>query len=273
MAENKYTEAKINQTLVLRMIRENPGISRIAISRELGLNRSTITHIVSDLLERKLIVEKSLSRDSSPGSGRGGRKPVGLRLNPDAGRILGVEWQIGILRYVLLDLTGRKKQTGELSLDSSDVDNFLFKLKGLIVKLEESEGTAVLGVGIGLPGRVDPHRGVVLQSLPFNLKDYPLSTAAGEVLGIPVLLDNDANCFAWGTIEQYKKEYRDFLCLILEFHNRKDNSLADQEIGMGLVQNGTVYYGAHYSSGELNAPPFTGQPVTDISGTDRRFRS
>ena len=103
MADTKILEAKINQTLALKKIRQKPGISRIEIARELGLNRSTITHIVSDLLQRELLVEGAALRGTLS---QGGRTPVGLSLHTRKSLILGIEWQADYIRMVLTDVMG-----------------------------------------------------------------------------------------------------------------------------------------------------------------------
>lgn len=248
MAENKQIEAKINQTLVLKTILLNKGISRIRIAEELGLNRSTITHIVNDLLQRGLIIQVPSSQDSSSS---GGRKPIGLGVDGRAGALLGVEWQNEYLRYVLLDLSGEILLLNRENCPHRDVPSFIKSVETIIGEAEKKTGIPIKGIGIGIPGRVDPHKGLVLQSLPMGMKDFQLVAELESALDIPVLIENDANCFAWGEIRDNRSELKNVLCLMLEFHNSDDNSFSDQEIGMGIVQNGQVYYGSHYSSGEL----------------------
>lgn len=250
MAENKHIEAKINQTLVLKTILQNIGISRIRIAEELGLNRSTITHIVNDLLRRGLIQEVP-SHQNSPATG--GRKPIGLGINGRAGALLGVEWQNDFLRYVLMDFSGTILYSNREECMYQDVAFFKINVKRIVEELEGRTGICIKGIGIGIPGRVDPFKGLVLQSLPMGLQDYPLGNELEVELNIPVLIENDANCFAWGEIRENCLVQKNILCLMLEFHNSGDDSFSDQEIGMGIVQSGQVYYGSHYSSGELKS--------------------
>ncbi len=247
MAENKQLESKRNQTLVLKAVRQNPGISRIRIAADLGLNRSTITHIVNDLLSRGIVGEVEIPRESKVG----GRKPIGLVLEKRNCTIMGIEWQIDFIRYVVLDLSGQVLKEEKVSRRIGKIEELTVLLKQLLQKVQEEVGIPVKGLGIGIPGRVNPHKGIIIQSLPLGLSDFPLADSLEGALRLPVLVENDANCFAWGENLESPSNVRNILCIILEFHNLTDFSLEDQEIGMGLVQNGQVYYGSRYSAGEL----------------------
>jgi len=250
MAENKHIEAKINQTLVLKTIRLNYGISRIRIAGELGLNRSTITHIVNELLQRGLVCEVPFNQDSVCSAGR---KPIGLGVNGMAGSVLGLEWQNEYIRYVLMDFSGKILFQSREECLHVDVASFSASVKRIIKAAGTRTNIAVKGVGVGIPGRIDPHKGLVLQSLPMRMHGIALAAELEAELGVPVLIENDANCFAWGEIREKRAELKNILCLMLEFHHSTDDSFFDQEIGMGIVQNGQVYHGSHYSSGELKS--------------------
>ncbi|NQT58931.1 MAG: ROK family transcriptional regulator [Bacteroidetes bacterium] len=248
MADTKILEAKINQTLVLKKIRNQPGISRIEIARELGLNRSTITYIVSGLLNKRLLVEGEALRGTLS---QGGRTPIGLMLNSLNSLIIGVEWQIDYFRYVITDVSGKIIEKGRETLISKDKRDFYKKLSMVINKNQEKLAIPVRAVSLGVPGRVNPFEGTVLQSLPIGLERYPLADEMEKEFSLPVLIDNDANCFAWGELQETSGDVRSLLCLMLEFHFLEDGNFDDQEIGIGIVQNQKVSYGAHYSAGEL----------------------
>ncbi len=83
----KNQQFGINLTRVLRTIRYNRGISRTDIAKKLGLNQSTITRIVTSLLDREVV--KVIAEGEASSSG--GRKPIKLALNNNFGCILGFE--------------------------------------------------------------------------------------------------------------------------------------------------------------------------------------
>ncbi len=249
MADTKILEAKINQTLVLKKIRQTPGISRIEIARDLGLNRSTITHIVSDLLQRELLVEGEALRGTLS---QGGRTPIGLSLHTKKSLILGIEWQADYIRTVLTDVMGEILSEDKRSLKRKDIQDFYLVLKDIISKCQNVFHTPVRALSVGIPGRVNPFDGKVLRSLAFDFDDFPLADEMTKEFSLPVLVENDANCFAWGELQKNNRDIDNMLCLMLEFHFQGEGAVKDQEIGIGIIQNGKIYYGAQYSAGELD---------------------
>ena len=107
-------------------------------------------------------------------------------------------------------------------------------------------------LGISTAGQINPHTGEVIlytDSIPgytgSNLKTY-----FEAALGIPVAVDNDANCMAMGEYAYgAAKGHPDFLSLVY-----------GTGIGGALVQNGRIYYGSRYSAGEF------GHMVTHFGG-------
>jgi len=66
-------------------------------------------------------------------------------------------------------------------------------LVGAVEEARESTLDEVLGVGLGIPALVDPATGVVLDSNHLLLRDVPIRDVMAERLGLPVVVDNDAN--------------------------------------------------------------------------------
>ena len=250
MPTNKVQEGNVNKTRTIDLIRNHPGISRIEAADKLGLNRSTLTHIVNDLLKGGLIREEK--KKSSAGE-RGGRLPIGLRVVERY--VLGVEWQDMFFRYNLSGVTGRIFRQGQIELEDHTVDHLKEELYTLIRTLESEENCRIRGMGLALPGRINPHKGIVLDSLPLDLKDADLPSVLTKYLGLPVLIENDANCFAWGEIAERKQFKGNLLCMLLEFHSTPDSKNWDQEVGIGIVSGGEVYHGSTYSAGELQVSP------------------
>ena len=97
---NKINE--INIMRVLMNIRFNEGISRADLARELGLVKSTVTKIVTLLLERNIV------RVAAEGKSENamGRKPLNLVINGDFGYILGLEIQTEFFAAAAVNLRG-----------------------------------------------------------------------------------------------------------------------------------------------------------------------
>jgi len=68
-----------NKALVLNLIRQQGTISRADIAKRTNLSRSTVSNIVTDLLAANLVQE------SGTGQSQGGRRPILIEFNYQAG--------------------------------------------------------------------------------------------------------------------------------------------------------------------------------------------
>lgn len=107
-------------------------------------------------------------------------------------------------------------------------------------------------VGISTAGQINPHTGEVIlytDSIP-GYTGSNLKTFFQQRLGVPVAVDNDANCMAMGEYAYgAAKGHPDFLSLVY-----------GTGIGGALVLDGKIYYGSRYSAGEF------GHMVTHFGG-------
>ena len=82
---NQHVVKRGNKSIVLQVIKDNTPISRADIAKMTGLNKSTVSSLVSELLLEELIYE------SGPGESSGGRRPVMLLFNELAGFSIGID--------------------------------------------------------------------------------------------------------------------------------------------------------------------------------------
>jgi glucokinase len=98
------------------------------------------------------------------------------------------------------------------------------------------------GVGVGCTGHINHDSGVVLTSS--NLPDWsyhPLRDTLEKRLELPVLLDNDANCAAWGEFRFGAGRGSRHMCYIT----------FSTGCGMGIIIDGKLYRGATGTAGEI----------------------
>jgi len=118
-------------------------------------------------------------------------------------RFIGIDLGGTHLRSALVDPGGtihyqRKIVMGPL-LDPRAASRRLVEECRLLLEDARKEGARVVAVGMGVAGKIDGERGTVIFSpnLP-TMRNYPLGTELQEDLGIPVLMENDANVFGMG---------------------------------------------------------------------------
>jgi glucokinase len=98
------------------------------------------------------------------------------------------------------------------------------------------------GVGIGVPGFIDIEKGLVVGSsnLP-GFNDFPVRDEIQKVLGIPIILENDANAAALG--EKWIGAGQGIEHLIL--------LTLGTGIGGGVISKGKILHGSHGMAGEF----------------------
>jgi glucokinase len=118
------------------------------------------------------------------------------------------------------------------------------RIAALIATLQsESDGSfAPTSVGLGVPGNIDHGNGVVLASPNLNgWNGVPVARLVSEGVGLPVVLDNDANCAALG----------EALCGIGRGADSMVLLTLGTGVGSGMVLGGKVWRGTTGLAGEL----------------------
>jgi len=245
----------LNTSRVLRDIWINQEISRIQIAKNLDLDKSTISGIVAELLKISVIKETSVGV-AGP---QGGRKPVYLTLNETYGCVLGLELRPEAYTAVAVDLEGSiiysKFELIQIS-GANFVDRF-FEINARLREEVERTNLPLLGVGVGLAGVVNPVKGTIRYSIPLQIENhFDFQKLIAEQYDLPLFLENDANACAWGELAFHRlKNLQDFLFLLVEFRDIRDRTRFHEKtaVGIGIVINGRVHYGHHYSAGEFRS--------------------
>lgn len=241
----------INRQIVLNYVRERGPISRAEIAHETALQRSTVSLIVEELRVDGLIEEVS-------GESTGGRPPILLSLRTADAVAIGVD--LGTKRTIVAtsDLAGRvmEQETFETSPDSKQTTKQIVELARKLIK--RNNGT-IEGIGISLPGVVDP-QGKELFIPTFKWRNVPLASDISAATDLPVTMDNDANAAAQAELwfgRPEIREVRDFILVLVE-----------DGVGTGIVFDGQVYRGENGAAGEFGHMTIgQGAPVACASGS------
>jgi predicted NBD/HSP70 family sugar kinase len=232
----------LNRNATLSVIGQQGPIARAEIARRLSLSPATVTEVTRDLIAEGLVeaVEQAASR--------GGRPAVLLGIVPQAGSALGAKVSPDRLALVEVDLHGDVVSHTDETFDAQApgaVDALIARLERAVRhRARNSTTRRLLGVGLGVPGTVDPHSGTVHSPL-LGWAGVPLAQRATERLGVPVLVDNDVNTLA--VAERLYDRGRDrehFLTLTI-----------GRGVGLGIIMAGDLYRGAHGGAGEFGHIP------------------
>lgn len=272
---NTEFQKKANDALILDLLRRNENLSRIELVERTGLHQSTVTYIVNRLVAHGIVVEKPEGGFSE----KRGRKPIPLMVNKQFGYVVGLDLCGRKCHLVVCDITGDIKYVAERTTSAS-VDSYE---EGLLEHYRHIEGVAagegwkLLALGVSISGVVDPVHGIVKRSWMEDLSEYPLAQRLRQRIGLPVLVENDANCCAYSKLwwERKNDQNPSFLYLLLRdtrSEGRSQKHRLPLSIGLGFVLEGTVYHGVSYLAGEYRSVSLPrGMVENQLSLSDKRL--
>jgi predicted NBD/HSP70 family sugar kinase len=226
----------INRQIVLNYVREREPISRAEIARETDLQRSTISAIVEALTAEGLVEEVG------EGESTGGRRPTLLRLRTKGAIAIGVAITPTRTTVATSDLAGRIVEQKEF-LTNPDPDQTLGEVMNLIREFSARNKGSIEAVGVSLPGLVDPSTGTAVYVPYFKWRDIPIAKTISNAVGLPVVIDNDANAVALAELWFGRPEVSDARDFILV--------LVAEGVGTGIIFDGQVYRGQRGAAGEF----------------------
>lgn len=254
----------INTSRIIRAIWLNPGISRIKVAEILDLDRSTVTKIMQGILDRGIVVTAGKNRQQSGV----GRRQINLEINGDIGVVLGLEIQDARFSAVITTISGQVLHSFD-GIGKVGREGLVAQAVSLIEKARDyvaGTGKFLLGVGIGLPGIIDPYTGVMIRSNSLGVRGpFAVRDEVAALTGEYVFIENDANCCCWAELA-FRREARarNFIAVLGEFRDLVSESTAPHgiAIGLGLTVRERVLHGDHFTAGEfraVGATPESGQ--------------
>lgn len=232
-----------NRRQILEVLRHRGTTSRAEIAKRTGLSTTTVSTLVSELLDESVVVELGDRRSSPTGGGRPARV---LAFNPTAGGAVGVHLAHDHVRVGVTDLAGNVVAQ---TVSAIDVDHeparTLALVGGTALELiEESglrkDGIVGLGVAVSAPmPAASPGPGVGR-----ILADWHAVDVGAELTrrtGFSVEIGNDANLGAIAEQRFGAAQGVDDLVYVM---------LSDG-VGAGLILDGRLYEGALGGAGEF----------------------
>ncbi|EYB68309.1 ROK domain-containing protein [Deinococcus phoenicis] len=252
--------------------------ARVDLARELGLSRSAISSIVTELMEAGLIHEaghraagKEASESGEPGKARGGqvgRRATLLALNTRAAYLLAVDLGASHARVDLLDLRcttlATRSVTHDILRGPASTYALLADLAQAVLVEAGVPREQVAGVGAGVPGPVDHATGRVVQ--PPNMPGWDgenVMAGLEGALGLGTRVDNDANLGALA--ENRFGAHRGAPDLIYV--------KAATGIGAGVLLGGRLHRGVRGGAGEIGHISINEQGPVGRSGNPGSLES
>jgi predicted NBD/HSP70 family sugar kinase len=227
---------------VFSLIRDGHADTRSEVGRVTGLSRTAVAARIGALLESGLVVEGA-DQERAPSSG--GRPPVRLRFDQDAGVVLAGAIGRSRTQLAVTDLDGTVLATHDLNQEVGTaagelmpqvVAGFTQLLAGLDRPAED-----VRAVGLSIPGTVDFVRGASLDSpIMAGWDGVELAPFLQALTRAPVFVDNDANVMALSERRGHLEKHRDLVFV-----------KASTGIGVGIVTGRQLLRGGLGAAGEI----------------------
>lgn len=236
--KSKHRHVASLEAEMLRRVRAHGGLSRMQLARELKLAPST-AGTYADRLVRKGFLRET----ATTGRETAGRPPTSLVPNPDGGRFIGVDFEARNLMATVVDFSQQPLRQVHKTLRPTDsAAQILVKIEQAIDEMMARDSRPVLGIGVGVPGTIDPVTNVAVRyDFIKGWTNVPLGTRLGKRFGVPVFLENNIRSMALAELWfGAGRGLRNFVCIGIR-----------SGIAAGVVVNGQLLQGAQHRAGEI----------------------
>lgn len=230
---------EINLSLIMNQLQEHAPISRATLAEITGLNKTTVSSLISELVDQQYVHQVGLDTSGV------GRPAVLYELNPQAGCIIGAEIGVDFISVIRTNFAAEIMWQHKEHTDSSQGQQAIIErtLALLHQAVDEREPwcSQILGLAVGVPGLVDYHTGNLIFAPNLMWRDVPLGDMLRADFDIPVYVDNEANMAVLG--EHYfgaAQGYNDVLYVSVGVG-----------LGGGIVRGGAVFRGKAGFAGEF----------------------
>lgn len=235
MITDRYTLRENNEQLVLTTLIEEKSISRAQISKLTGLNKASVSDIANKLIENQLIHEVGSGKSTTSG----GRKPILLQLNKNAGLTLTIDLGYDYVSYLVTYLNGEvlKKETRSITVDRSNC----VKLIQTIYREQSKEAAdspyGIISLSIAIHGIVSDDQ--IIFTPYYDLDEIDFFKVLSDLIPVPVHIENEANLSALA-----EKTFSTTVSNLVSIS-------VHSGVGAGIIVNDELYHGRDGRSGEI----------------------
>jgi glucokinase-like ROK family protein len=224
-----------NDRLILKTIYEAGQTSRADVARSTGLARTTVSDAVATWIDEGLVAEVGV------GPSAGGKPPILLSVVDSSRYLIGIDLASNEFHGGIVDLYGKIVHRRTIEIGDRDGEAALPLVYTLLDDLLSSAPGPVLGIGIGAPGLMDAHGGIVRHAVNLGWTDLALKDILQERYELPVHIANDVQAAALAECTFGSGKEVSSLVVIR----------VGRGLGAGIVLNRKPYYGDGSGAGEI----------------------
>jgi len=228
----------VNRRIVLNLIRTRHPISRADLARVSGMQRSTISLIVEELIAENWVIEGPTGRLPR------GRRPTFLHLNENR-VIVGVDIRPTQTTVALADVNGNFTAQETFVTPRDPAAALALLIKRIRSIIHACEGKKIEGIGISVPGRINRSEGRLVFAPNLKWRDIDLGKLIAKATGLDVELENAANaCVLAAAWFDRMDDCRNLVVVTVS-----------EGIGIGIYMNGELARGHNNMAGEFGHVP------------------
>ncbi len=234
---NNTDLTEMNRSAIIKILQKNEICTRAEIARLTGLTQAAITKIIATLIEMGVVSE------SGSIGGFGNRRAIGLTLNADKYKVLGVKFARNVFAVGVFDIRGKlysQKQTSYSTKENKY--EVISKIKAQIQN-ELNNNPDIVAIGLAVPGPYLREEGrIAIISQMTDWYDVNFIKEFSSAFSVPVFIEHDANAGALATW----------------WFGERDNSISTlaylyvgDGVGSGVIENGNLLLGSQGASCEI----------------------
>lgn len=228
----------INRRVVLNLVRTRQPLSRADLARVSGLQRSTVSLIVEELIQGHWVLEGPTGRLPR------GRRPTFLRLN-DERVIIGVDVRPIQTTVAVADVNGKFTSREVIATPGEAKIAIEMLVQRIQAMIRSCRGKKIEGIGISVPGRYDQAAERLVFAPNLKWRDVDLHTPIAKATGLEVEIENAANACVLAAVWFDRMESSQTLVAVT----------VSEGIGTGIWVNGQLARGLSGMAGEFGHVP------------------
>jgi predicted NBD/HSP70 family sugar kinase len=232
-ASNK-TPRQINRNLLFNFIRTRPSVSRADLARLSGLQRSTVSLIVEDLIADHWILEGEVGHLPR------GRRPILIQLNLQR-FVIALDIHPSQTTVAVADLAGTIIAQNMIVLPNDSTKALISIVSGIRELIATHKNKSFEGIGICLPGRTDLRLQKLIFAPNLNWPVLSIKSRIQRATGLRVEMDNVANACALSEVWFGDSDGMHDLVVVN----------VSEGIGTGIFANGQLLRGDNGMAGEF----------------------
>lgn len=212
------------------------------LARHLNVSSPTVSKLINELIIDGYICDMGKIETA------GGRRPYTYGLVANAGYFLGVDLHDDNVNFGVIDLNKNMVAISKHNhIEVDDTPAMLDRLCNMIedyIASLDFDKSQILGMGLILRGRVDSSTGHSYSQ--FNFEPKALSEVMCERIGLETIIENDTRAMAYAEYSSGDT-------------SGAKNALVinvTRGVGVGIIINGSLYYGKSGFAGEFGHIPF-----------------